>query len=83
MRAFGTIALVMAFSASNAMAASVSPLPPGKPAGVRQAQDTGNTLLILAGLGIVGAAIALAASSGGNNNIPSTSTSVSTSSTNP
>jgi hypothetical protein len=53
---------------SGAMAAGTSgPLAPGKPAGVRQAQE-GNTtaLIVIAGIVATGLAIGLATSSSGN-----------------
>jgi len=54
---------------SGAMAADrVGPLAPGKPAGVRKAQDMGNStaLIIISGIVIAGVAIGLSTSSDGN-----------------
>jgi len=62
MRTFGAALLATALIATSAFAA---PLLPGKPAGVKKAQagDT-NTVMIVAGVGIVGLGIGLAAASG-------------------
>jgi hypothetical protein len=56
--------LALALTASTAMAADVGPLPQGAPAGVKQAQMEGNTLLyVLLGAAVI-VGIAVAASSG-------------------
>jgi hypothetical protein len=57
-------------------------LPPGRPAGIKQAQSSSDTALYIVGGGILIAAIALAASGGGSNSSSSTS-STSATSTNP
>ncbi len=84
MRSFAAVILATAFLASNAFAAgneSRAPLVPGKPAGVKAAQLDGTpTLLLVAGVGIVAAGIALSAS-GDNNSIVSVGTTSSTTTT--
>jgi hypothetical protein len=85
MRSAGSVcgALVLAASliVTNAVAAttaSSSPLAPGKPAGVKQAQAHGALLWWIAGLGVVGLGAALVASGNGNNSsAPATSTTTS------
>jgi len=67
---------------------SVSPLPAGKPAGLRQAQlEDGNGMLLVAGLALTGIAIALATTSNDvslpSKTSPSSSASTSTTGTNP
>lgn len=59
MRTIGAILLASSLIASNAFAASDvgAPLPAGKPAGVKQAQQMDNTLLLLLGVGVVAAGI--------------------------
>jgi len=70
----------LALCASGALADS-SALPPGKPAGVRTAQDWDtNTTMILGVVALAGAGFAIAASAG-NAGGPTASTSPSTSST--
>jgi hypothetical protein len=49
-------------------------LAPGKPAGLRTAQEDNNTFVYILGLGVVAAGIALVASDNGNNNNPPTTT---------
>jgi len=64
--------------------ALADPLSPGKPAGVRQAQDWDNgTVMIIIGVGVAAAAIAIAASSGNSSGPTAVTTSpvVSTSTT--
>ena len=65
MRAIIAIALSSTLLASAALAAETAPLAPGKPAGVKQAQEMGNTTWVLLGLGAV-AAIAIGVASGSN-----------------
>ena len=78
MRIFGAAVLAASLLVTNAFAAT---LPAGKPAGVKKAQMEGNTLLIIAGVGLAGLGIGLAASSSGNGGRrPTTSTSVGTTS---
>ena len=66
MRAFTSCVLALALSASGALAAgSEVTLSPGHPAGLKQAEMSGNTILYVAlGAGAI-AAIAIAASDGG------------------
>ncbi len=67
MRSFLSTGLALALLTSTAMAADIGSLPAGKPAGFKQAQVEGNTLLIV-GLGAAAiAGIAIAASDNGNN----------------
>ena len=68
MRTLIASALSLALLASGAMAESTGPLAPGKPAGVKKAQDQGNTtaLIIITGIVVGGLAIGLATSSDGN-----------------
>ncbi len=71
MRFFGAALVGTALMISNAFA---EPLAPGKPAGVKQAQAGGpNTLMIIAGIGIVGLGIGLIAS-GNDSSRPSVTT---------
>jgi hypothetical protein len=79
MRAFLSAVLVSALFATGALAADGA-LAPGKPAGVKQAQEQDNTLLYVAGIGLVAAGIAIAASSSNHHN---TTTTTSTSTTSP
>lgn len=75
MRNFYALLTAAALLSSSALAASTdAPLAPGKPAGVRAAQDGDNTVFVIIGLGAVAAGIALIASDNGNNhsNPPST-----------
>ena len=80
MRTIGAAILASSLIISSAFAATdtTAPLAPGKPAGVKQAQETNNTLLMVLGLGVVAGGIALVASGGGNGSVTTT-----TSSTNP
>jgi hypothetical protein len=78
MRAISTALLVLALSAGSVFAESTqnSPLPAGKPAGVKPAQMLdSNKLLIIAGVGAVGAGFGILVSTqGGTNAAVSTST---------
>jgi hypothetical protein len=58
--------------------ASAEPLAPGKPAGVRAAQSDDNMPLIFVGLAAIGIGVALAVSSGNDNNGPATTAPTST-----
>jgi hypothetical protein len=75
MRTIGAILLASSLIASSAFAATdaSAPLTPGKPAGVKQAQSTDNTLLLVLGLGVVAGGIALVAT-GNSNKAPTTIT---------
>lgn len=80
MRFLATVALATTFFVSNAIAADrVSTLVPGKPAGVKHAQSHDNTMMILVGVGIVGAGIALAV--GGSSRAPTSAPAVTTTTT--
>lgn len=70
MRKFCAVSAAIGLLAAPAMAGSVTPLPPGTPAGVAKAQDQddGNTLLYVIGGGAIIAGIALLASDNGNGN---------------
>jgi hypothetical protein len=78
MRIFGAAVLAASLLVTNAFAATT--LPSGKPAGVKKAQMTTNTTMILLGVGLAGAGIALAASAS-NAGGPTSSTTPSTSTT--
>jgi uncharacterized membrane protein YedE/YeeE len=75
MRIFGAAILAASLLVTNAFAET---LPVGKPAGVKKAQMEGNALLIIAGVGLVGLGIGLAASSNGGGTVTSTTSSVGT-----
>jgi hypothetical protein len=81
MKMFVSTALFIALVASSALAdTATAPLAPGRPAGVRQAQQQNNTLIILVGLGLIAGGIAIAASSGNDHHgssIAATTTSTS------
>jgi hypothetical protein len=84
MRTIVAALLATTLSASAALALpDTGPLPAGKPAGVRQAQEDGHTMLFIAGAALVGIGVALAVSNNGNNTTPSTSSGISTTSTTP
>ena len=65
MRTLIALALSTTLIASTALAADVSPLAAGKPAGVKQAQ-LGTTGWVLIGVGGLVAIVGIAASTGGN-----------------
>ena len=60
MRIFGAAILAASLLVTNAFAATT--LPVGKPAGVKKAQMEGKAMLIVAGIGLAGLGIGLAAS---------------------
>jgi hypothetical protein len=74
MRILGAAILASSLVVSSSFAATTStaPLAPGKPAGVKQAQMEGNTLLLVLGVGVVAGGIALVASGGGNGSVTTT-----------
>jgi hypothetical protein len=74
MRTIGAVIVASSLIVSSAFAAtdSTAPLAPGKPAGVKQAQVEGNTLLLVLGLGVVAGGIALVASGNGNGSVTTT-----------
>ena len=77
MRIVGAAILASSLLVSTSFAAtdSTAPLTPGKPAGVKQAQMEGNTLLLVLGVGVVAGGIALVASGSGNGSVTTTTTS--------
>ena len=69
MRNFYALLTAAALLSSSALAASTdTSLAPGKPAGLRTAQDSDNTIFYIVGLGAIAAGVALVASDSGNNN---------------
>ena len=80
MRTIGAILLASSLIASSAFGATdaSAPLAPGEPAGVKKAQIADNTLLLVVGLGVVAAGIALVASGNGKSTVNTTTTSTST-----
>jgi len=76
MRIFSATVLAASLLVTNAFAATT--LPAGKPAGVKKAQMEGNTLLIVAGVGLAGLGIGLAASSNGGGQVITTTATVGT-----
>jgi hypothetical protein len=75
MRNFYAILTAAALLSGSAMAAgSDTSLAPGKPAGLRTAQEDDNTFVYILGLGVVAAGIALVASDNGHDNNPPTTT---------
>ena len=77
MRVIGAAILASSLVVSSSFAATdaAAPLAPGKPAGVKQAQMQGNTLLLVLGVGVVAGGIALVASGSGNGSVATTTTS--------
>jgi hypothetical protein len=73
------VAAAVALLAGQAFAAETAPLAPGKPAGVKKAQDESMMALYVLGGAAVIAGIAVLASDNGDNNVaptpPATSTS--------
>ena len=80
MRLFVSAVLATALLASNALAGSPdAPLSPGKPAGVKAAQMAlDNTTIMIIGLGVVAAGVAIAASSNGHKAATTTTTTTTT-----
>jgi hypothetical protein len=80
MRIIGAAILASSLVVSSSFAAtnSSAPLAPGKPAGVKQAQMEGNTLLLVLGVGVVAGGIALVASGNGNGSVTTTTSSTGT-----
>lgn len=67
MRNLVAAALSLTLIASAAFAGDVAPLAPGKPAGVKKAQEVDKTaLIVIVGIVAVGVAIGLSTSSDGN-----------------
>jgi len=76
MRIFSAAILAASLLVTNAFAATT--LPAGKPAGVKKAQMEGNTWLIIAGVGLAGIGIGLAASSNSSGSVVTTTAPVGT-----
>jgi hypothetical protein len=76
MRTIGAVLLASSMIASSAFAGTdaSAPMAPGKPAGVKQAQNMDNTMLLVVGLGVVAAGIALVASGNGKSTVTSVTT---------
>jgi hypothetical protein len=70
------ISCALILSVSNTLALDQSsPLPAGKPAGLRQAQfEDGNGMFVVAGAALVGITVALATANGDNGQIAGTTT---------
>jgi len=81
MRNLIVVFLATSLAATSAMAGDKSVLAPGKPAGVKTAQVSSTTLLIMAGIAGTIAAIAFGTASSGNPGQPVTPTTVPTSTT--
>jgi hypothetical protein len=69
MRNFCVLLSAAALLSGSALAANSgpSPLVPGKPAGLRTAQDRDNTIVYIVGLGAIAAGVALIASDSSHN----------------
>lgn len=78
MRTIGAVILASSLVVSGAYAA---PLAPGKPAGVKKAQSQNDTAFIIAGVGLMGLGIGLAASGDNNPITPATTTTTTTTTT--
>lgn len=79
MRSLAAIAFTASFFITSAYAATdVAPLAPGKPAGVQRAQVERNTLMVVLGVGIVAAGIALTVSGDSNTITPAVATTTAT-----
>jgi hypothetical protein len=79
MRNLVALLLSMTVMTSGAMAAGDAGLAPGKPAGVKHAQEVSQTaILIIGGIVAAGVAIGLGTASGGNPGGPVTLTTVPT-----
>jgi hypothetical protein len=75
MRMFLSAALATVIFASSALAEdAANPLAPGKPAGVKEAQNGGVNPIVIVGLGVVAGVIAIAASHSSHHNGTSATT---------
>lgn len=82
MRNFVAATVAATLIASSALAATdVSPLPAGKPAGVKKAQEEDNTVWWVVGVGFVAAGIGLLASGDSNGSLAAGTVVTTTSST--
>lgn len=79
-RAISAAAVSAMLASSTAIAAEVTPLPAGKPAGVKQADLLGAPFVLI-GIAVVAAIVAISISGGDDNNKPTTPTTSSTSTT--
>ncbi len=77
MRALTAVLLSIALTGS---AFAETPLAPGKPAGVQNAQIESGTLILVGGAAIVAAGIAIAVSNDNNGSTPATTTTTATTS---
>jgi hypothetical protein len=79
MRTFLYAALVTVIFASSALAqGAVNPLAPGKPAGVKEAQNGDTNPIVFVGLGLIAAGILIAASGDGHHHHGSSGTTTTT-----
>jgi hypothetical protein len=78
-RAIGAAVVTAVLASSTAIAAEVTPLPAGKPAGVKQADLLGAPFVLI-GIAVVAAIVAISVS-GNDDNKPTTPTTSSTSTT--
>ena len=78
-RAIGAAVVTAVLASSTAIAAEVTPLPAGKPAGVKQADLLGAPFVLI-GIAVVAAIVAISVS-GNDDNKPTTPTTNSTSTT--
>ena len=82
MRAFAVPVILSLLLTTNAIAGELGQLAPGKPAGIKKAQDESRNALLYIGLAAVGIGIALAVSDNGGgptNVVPGTTTTSTTS----
>ena len=79
MRMFLSAALATAIFASSALAENAAnPLAPGKPAGVKEAQDREVNPVVYLGMGVIVGVIAIAASHSSHNGSPTVATTTTT-----
>jgi len=79
-RAISAAAVSAMLASSTAIAAEVTPLPAGQPAGTKQAALLGAPFVLI-GIAVVAAIVAISVSGGDDNNKPTTTTTSSTSTT--
>jgi hypothetical protein len=79
-RAIGAAAVSAMLASSTAIAAEVTPLPAGKPAGTREAALLGAPFVLI-GIAVVAAIVAISVSGGDDDNNPTTPTTSSTTTT--
>lgn len=83
MAAAAAMLLASSALAGEAVDGSVGPLAPGKPAGIKKAQDQDNAILYVVGGGLVIAGIVLVATAGGNDTPAKATTTTSGTGTSP